>query len=94
MQKRANFHLETRTADDTISKFEIASVEITDLMRTQSLVILHSKMAKCKMAWSEKFIAMGYIFLGEFENGFAISDHNLLMAHLLRKLKMETSGLT
>lgn len=49
-------------------------------MRTQSLVILHSKMAKCKMAWSEKFIAMGYIFLGEFENGFAISDYNPLMA--------------
>ena len=94
MQKRANFHLERCTANETISKFEIASVKNTDLMRTQSLVILHSKMAKCKMAWSEKFIAMGYIFLGEFENGFAISDHNLLMDHLLRKLKMETSGLT
>ena len=93
MQKRANFHLETCAANDTISKFEIASVKNTDLMRTQSLVILHSKMTKCKMAWSEKFIAMGYIFLGEFENGFSISDHNLLMAHLLRKLKMETSGL-
>ena len=94
MQKRANFHLETYAANDTISKFEIAGVKNTDLKWTQSLVILHSKMTKCKMAWSEKFIAMGYIFLGEFENGFSISDHNLLMAHLLRKLKMETSGLT
>ena len=69
MQTRANFHLERCTANDTISKFEIASVKKTDLMRTQSLVILHSKMAKCKWRGVKNLLLWGTFFWENSKTG-------------------------
>ena len=54
LQKRANFRLRTCTANDTISKFEIASVKNADLLSSQSLAILHSKMAKIIQGFSKE----------------------------------------